>query len=880
MSNAKLFAIGVVVVAISAAAVVVPATKERAEFTTAKFIPNDVFLYVAAWPNNPEREFLSDYWHEVFDALVQSGVGDDLLGLINSALDAEQAAEIERIKNRAQQLVDGVNWDKLLESESAFVERMDLPSFLSEDNPPFMMANMVWLARGSEEGVAENYKGLTAILAALVEEVNRAADASVLHLEVKEHRGAQVASVNLLAAVPGAPAVPLSVAMRKNTIVIGLRDQLFDDVLALLDGSYDGISLADDPRFQNAFAKLPAPEDRATFFNMQALLNPLRSFFDSLLGRLDLPEDSYANIGMTLEQNRLHAKAIEAYRAGDYQKALELTKKEHEVAPKNAVVLYNLACFNALVGNREEAFTALENAIEGGFYAPNKIADDSDLESLRNDPRFQELIDRASDLAARRRATDIVINSSSGGETKRLTAQAWQAYERKDYEQGLKLIEQAYAVAPEDSRVLYYLACFHALLGHESTALDFLDRAVKGGFYCPRHIKTDPDLESVRADQRYRDALDHAFQMAGKYSQKESKSDAQLIRNVIERIADAVSILDYTAVVETTDGYSTTMESVAVLVADAKTRPIYPMFNGDKQATGFDRYLPQETESFWIGVAPDFDVLYSFIEDTIRSTGEPGAEALEKWAEVQEQLGVNLRRDLLDWMGQEITSVTLADKAGSVLMIEVTDEDTARQKVGTAIEFLAEKLTETISKEPSLAPLAMLTVETAPADDERLPGFQSLRFAIMPEPAVWGVKDGRLILGSSADAAALCMATAAGTHPSIRENAQAMSEIIVPDGPFDALSLTDQRKLGEGFAEGIGIATMISGMLGSVIPEPEARVVLGRITSMLSKLVPVVHRIDFFKSTASQTTFDGSVWHTRTVTHYFSPEERAARRTR
>ena len=74
---------------------------------------------------------------------------------------------------------------------------------------------------------------------------------------------------------------------------------------------------------------------------------------------------------------------------------------------------------------------------------------------------------------------------------------------------------------------------------------------------------------------------------------------------------------------------------------------------------------------------------------------------------------------------------------------------------------------------------------------------------------------------------------------------------------------------------GIGMVSMMSGMVTMAIPDPEIRPVVAKIAGMLSKLTPVVRKIDFYKSTATQTTFDGQAWHTRAATHYVSPEERA-----
>lgn len=50
---------------------------------------------------------------------------------------------------------------------------------------------------------------------------------------------------------------------------------------------------------------------------------------------------------------------------------------------------YNLACFEALDGRREEALTALERAAElGPDEAPKYAANDSDFDAIRDDPRF------------------------------------------------------------------------------------------------------------------------------------------------------------------------------------------------------------------------------------------------------------------------------------------------------------------------------------------------------------------------------------------------------------------------------------------------------------------------------------------------------------
>ena len=289
--------------------------------------------------------------------------------------------------------------------------------------------------------------------------------------------------------------------------------------------------------------------------------------------------------------------------------------------------------------------------------------------------------------------------------------------------------------------------------------------------------------------------------------------------------------------------------------------------------------MPREAVSFSVSGGFDIGELYKFLEDSFRLFGPKGEELLAKWGEIQKKLGVDVQKDVVGWIDGGFISVTLADGRGSVWLFKVTNEQVAREKVGAAVDFFSTKLMEAVAKNPELAAIAMLSVQTSPAEHEQLEGFQNLHFAMSPQPAVWGVAEGYLIFGSSADAAALCLATARGDHPSIRDNARAMSEALVPTGPFASVALTDRRNLGEELAVGMGVGSMVCGMLGAIVPEPQARSAISKISGMLAKLTPVVRKIDFYKSSASHTTFDGQTWRSRGVTHYFSPTERATRGT-
>ena len=854
-----------------AAALAGPAYAGEPRFTLTRAVPNDVFVCTAE-QHNPEREFLDHYWGEVFDALKQCGLGADLMELIGSAVGEEGAAEVERLKQRATELLAGVDWDQLAGKEMVFAERLATPIRAAGNGPPVMVPDMVFLFRGSAEGAARNFDGLVAILQAVVEEINQAAGSNVLTVEAAPRQGAKTASVNVLAMAPGAPPLPITVAQRDDVVLITVGKRMLADVLGLLDGSASGKALSENPRFKAAFAQLPPAEDSMTFFDMQALLKSLRGWIDQVAAIAQGPGDVVRNASTSAEGNKLNGQALAAYQKGDVKQALTLIQQAHDVAPTDSIVLYNLACFNALLGNRTEALTWLEKAVEGGFYSPGKIAEDSDLVSLRGDGRYRAALAKAADLAAQHSAKDVVINSVKTGPAFELCTQAWKAYEDNDYQRGMELVDQAYELAPGDSRVLYYLACFHALLGREDKAAGLLQQAVDGGFYCPRHIAKDPDLECLRGDKRYEAALAKASEKAAELCAQKTAKETGMIKGIIGRLTNAVGIMDYVAVVESTEGYSVRTESIAVLVPDAESRPIYPVFAKGGRLTDFERYLPQETMSFSVGGGIDLGELYKFIEGTVRITGPKGEEMLAHWAQIQEELGINVRKDVIGWIDGGYVTVSLEDGIGGVFMIKVTDGEIAREKVAAAIDFLATKLPEIAAQNPMFA---MMAIRKSPILDERLEGFEGVAFGMMPQPAVWGVTDDYLVFGSTADAVALCLETASGKHPNIRKNERVMSEAILPQGPFACVGLADKRALGKELAMGINIGSMVAGMAAMAAPA-DVQPVIARIAGMLSKLGPVVSKIDFYKSTATHTTFDGHAWHTHAVTHYVAPSERVA----
>ena len=346
-----------------------------------------------------------------------------------------------------------------------------------------------------------------------------------------------------------------------------------------------------------------------------------------------------------------------------------------------------------------------------------------------------------------------------------------------------------------------------------------------------------------------------------------------MAKTIFERLLESAGILDHVATVSYTAGHTVHTDVVATLSKNARDNPLYPVVSANHPVKDFSRFLPKETVSFSVSGGVELDALYKYLEDTIKQTGEPGQQILAQWAAFQEQSGFDVHHDLIDWIdGESVSgSFKLDGQDAWIFMMKVKNEDTAREKLALALEFLSDTLGELAAQQPMLA---MLAIQTEPALDEKLEGFHDVSLGFMPLPAACGVRDGWFMLGSSEQAVLRCLDTAAGKHPNVRKNKRLMSEALVPDQPADAFSYTDHRGTAKQIAQALGGVSIVGGIIAAMIPEPEEKQAVMKLFGMVAKLSPVIAKIDFFKSTSTHTTFDGKAWHTKAVTHYFSPEER------
>ncbi|HEV2084734.1 MAG TPA: protein kinase [Gemmatimonadales bacterium] len=77
---------------------------------------------------------------------------------------------------------------------------------------------------------------------------------------------------------------------------------------------------------------------------------------------------------------------------GEREKALDWARRGLALDPEDPSVLYNVACVYALGGETEDALTCLDKAVRNGFGHREWLENDSDLDSLRAESRFEALL--------------------------------------------------------------------------------------------------------------------------------------------------------------------------------------------------------------------------------------------------------------------------------------------------------------------------------------------------------------------------------------------------------------------------------------------------------------------------------------------------------
>jgi beta-lactamase regulating signal transducer with metallopeptidase domain/tetratricopeptide (TPR) repeat protein len=215
----------------------------------------------------------------------------------------------------------------------------------------------------------------------------------------------------------------------------------------------------------------------------------------------DKERDEWYSVGLDLLRLRRFDQSIDAFERS-------IARNE-----KNSAAAYNIACAHALRGDVRSGLQWLDTAVEQGFGDDEKLRNDPDLASLRGEPQFRTLLQKARDLEMR--FTDRWQWDDAVAHHKQMTVKypnsgrAWFNYgytslQARDFQNAVNAFRKTASMEYKPGTSAYNIACAHALQGNVDAAFEWLQRAEASGFKLAQYLDEDEDLDALRGDPRFK----------------------------------------------------------------------------------------------------------------------------------------------------------------------------------------------------------------------------------------------------------------------------------------------------------------------------------------------------------------------------------------
>jgi hypothetical protein len=351
----------------------------------------------------------------------------------------------------------------------------------------------------------------------------------------------------------------------------------------------------------------------------------------------------------------------------------------------------------------------------------------------------------------------------------------------------------------------------------------------------------------------------------GQFIREQSHGDAKADRaaTMMEQIVDEVSILDYTVVSASTDGQKNCKTSLIKMMPDADSKALASAVENGQAFEHWERLVPADAVSYSLGMGinlhPIYERVMSFVKDNVPESGP----ALEKFAAVQDKLGVHLDEDVLQAFSGERISISLpADSAtgGHQHVVALRCQKPER------IHELLHKLVDALDQFP-----AVKAQQLQLAECKDIEGFEELSasmLSIVGKRPVIGFHESWMIIGSEPKAVERVLDTWNGKSAGIDQSAQFQRFGLKIEGPVRSVCYNDVAENIRNAAQSLDkVGAMVSMFVGIAAaktdkdhPNPQLDA-----ANELLKLVPsvakVVGKFDFLEGRL-QVTQQGDDPHT------------------
>lgn len=230
----------------------------------------------------------------------------------------------------------------------------------------------------------------------------------------------------------------------------------------------------------------------------------LEDYFLAKLGKYDKRADRFARTPKNGEE--WYERAYDLYRADRYQEAALAFRRAADEGYDPAKSLYNAACSYALLGDADRALPTLSEAIDAGWDDIDKIADDSDFDPIRSDPRFARAVrDKQGEVVTRRltETTDRYKELQAGRSADSKDGDEWydvglDLLRLRKIDESIDAFNRAIALGEKPGSSMYNIACAHSLNGNVRAGMAALEKAIEDGYSSDEKFKNDPDIALLR----------------------------------------------------------------------------------------------------------------------------------------------------------------------------------------------------------------------------------------------------------------------------------------------------------------------------------------------------------------------------------------------
>ena len=212
-------------------------------------------------------------------------------------------------------------------------------------------------------------------------------------------------------------------------------------------------------------------------------------------------------------------RGYSAHQSDRYIEAIEAFSQSIRLRHRQATSMYNVACGYALLNDKDNALFWLDRSIAAGFDRADLLRDDSDLDPVRSDARFKELVQRVSltkkaDKPTKDKTTSRLEDAIANYERLRQDASTngdewYQVGSRllrlRDFDRATSALTQAVEHLSNRGSAMYNLACTYALKGDRALGLEWLEKSINAGFDSPDKLRDDPDIASLRGEPRFKE---------------------------------------------------------------------------------------------------------------------------------------------------------------------------------------------------------------------------------------------------------------------------------------------------------------------------------------------------------------------------------------